>query len=148
MWLKNFLLGFYIPICAMWAFEIRTNMPALPASPHKRMKRVESSYHSSPQLVTMGATRGRKGELLKYTCILHPPLSTAHINTHRSDLMCCTFPLPGEHAGTIRELIINRQLHIYTSRLHNTQQAQACLTLLQHIDMRNSRKHSCSSHPP
>lgn len=83
----------------------RKNVPALPASPHKRRKRVESPHHSSPQLVTMGATRGRKGGYYKHTCILHPPLSKAHINTHQSDLMCCTFP--PEHLGNMQKPLEN-----------------------------------------
>lgn len=48
------------PIDSMRAFGIRKNMPALPASPLKRMKREEIPHHSTPQPVTIGATRGRK----------------------------------------------------------------------------------------
>lgn len=103
---EKFPLGVLLTtICSMWAFGIRKNMPALPTSPHKRMRRVETTHHSSPRLVTMGATRGRKGGYYKYTCILHPPLSTAHINTHQSDLMCCTFPQ--EHLGSMQEPLEN-----------------------------------------
>lgn len=48
------------PIDSMRAFGIRKNMPALPALPHKRIKREEIPHHSTPQSVTIGATRGRK----------------------------------------------------------------------------------------